>query len=146
MDIPTIIKMNLEVYEYKLNNYPYELNIEPDNYKQIEIKKNNLYFSSPEECDIIETEKNDDVPPASRYHDPYKINTSLVKSCDPLKGKLKIVNSGTIIPLESNIIVFSINGITSNDLLNYSNLNGAKKLLRTDFNINRDNTMEKIYI
>jgi len=145
MDLPAIIKMNIEVYEYKLNNYPYNLNTESDNYKKIEIKTDKLYSSSPEECGIIETEKNDDIPPASRYHNPYEINTSLVRSCDPIKGKIKIVNSETIIPLESEIINFSIDGITSSDLLNYSNLNGAKKLLTTTFNRIRDNTMEKIY-
>jgi len=53
MDLPAINKMNIEVYEYKLNNYPWELNLNFNSvYSNVEIKTEQINSSNNNECGI----------------------------------------------------------------------------------------------
>jgi|688.fasta_scaffold97523_2 hypothetical protein len=145
MDIPVINKMNIEVYEYKLNDYPWELNMNSNLvYSNVEIKTEQLNSSNNNECGIIQTSKSDTVGvgvvytfPIEEYniYDAYKTKSGItdnIRSCDPINGTIKIVNYNENVdftPINTPAkIRFNISGVTSDDLIKYSNLNGSKKL------------------
>jgi hypothetical protein len=154
--------LNIEVYEYKLQNYPFTLNNSYPFYSsELEIKSEQLNSSEESDCSIITTSSSDTVKNEFYTHiSPItnsKITTNIdlltkdimVRSCDPINGKLKIARFDEEVPFSPinmpKDIEFNINGIDSNDLIIFSNQNGAKKLIKNTFNYDNVGSINNFY-
>ena len=180
--------MNIEIYEYKLKDYPATLNLLLGNgwiHGNVEVKTNKI-DSAENDCGIINTDKDTDLFLPTKYDfNPggypednaplapiYTTYPNMVRSCDPISGNLTITRSSTegmagkfpeemfqtsgvierpgrSIPLELSThpdkLIFTLGGITSDDLIKYSNLNGAKKMLHTPFSYDGLVSFLKLY-
>jgi len=108
-------QLNLEIYEYKLQNYPRTTNDDPRT--TIEpIITTMLIDSSDDICGII------------KYKDETETEKS-IRSCDPIHGDLKdITDAYTLLfPTASQNYNFKLFDITSEDLIKFTNIYGAKK-------------------
>ena len=109
-------KLNLEIYEFELEKYPWELafhKLMPGT----DVKTQSLINSEVTECGIINTEV--DLTKFSNFknHD--------IRSCDPIKGKIKVSDSS--VPLGLNTVdSFELFSVKSEDLIKFSNKFGAK--------------------
>jgi hypothetical protein len=154
----SIENLNVEVYEFKLENYPGMFHINPKAaYSDVEIKTIQLDKSDDDECSIISTIKDDSVLPKYDHypydptHNPYsQTNPNMIRSCDPLKGNIIISQTTTEQPLIPTNMTseykFMLDFIDSDDLIKFINLNGAKKRLAIPI-INNDKiyTIERLY-
>ena len=113
-------KLNLEIYEFELENYPWALQL-----PGTDIKTQSLINSEVTECGIINTEID-----LTKYTDPIftNIKTHTIRSCDPIKGTTKVSDSKFDL---GSIAVDSFNllSINSEDLIKFSNKFGARKSL-----------------
>ena len=107
--------LNLEIYEFKINNYPTNLNMVPP----FDIKTHSLADSEYTECEMINT-----IP--INYPAPITKLDDKIRSCDPIKGEMIINNNQTENLLYNTTIPFNIYGIKSEDLIKFSNKYGAK--------------------
>jgi len=118
-------ELNLEIYEYKLKNYPDSPNL----FKNINPIITTRLIDSPDDiCGII---KHNDDPEMS------------IRSCDPIHGDLKdIIDADTtLFPTTNEKYNFKLFDITSEDLIKFTNIYGAKvgtrvKVIPTDHGIN----------
>jgi hypothetical protein len=124
-------QLNLEIYEYKLQNYPGALPTTEINTTEIITTK--LIDSSDDICGIIE------------YIDETKTKTKTetekkksIRSCDPIHGNLKkkditdAKKKDNLFPTVSENYNFKLFDITSEDLIKFTNIYGAKKTERPE--------------
>jgi len=110
-------KLNLEIYEFELENYPWNLafqNIIPGT----DVKTQSLINSEVTECGIINTDVDITKYNNFRNHD--------IRSCDPIKGKIKVGDSSVALGSINNVDSFELFSIKSEDLIKFSNKFGAK--------------------
>lgn len=109
-------KLNLEIYEFELEKYPWNLayqNLMPGT----DVKTKSLINSEVTECGIINTEV--DLTKFSNFknHD--------IRSCDPIKGKITVSDSRVALGLNT-VDSFELFSVKSEDLIKFSNKFGAK--------------------
>ena len=124
-------KLNLEIYEFELENYPWQLAVNPKYIvPNVDIKTSSLH-STGTNCGNISTEID-----LTKYTDPLFTNKKIhkIRSCDPIEGKMTVSNARDKVDLIfdeeliNSFIIFGY-GITSRDLINFSNKFGAKNTI-----------------
>ena len=115
-------QLNLEIYEYKLQNYPRATNDPRTTKIKIDpIITTKLIDSSDDICGII------------KYKDETEKS---IRSCDPIHGNLKDFTDAdkALFPTASENYNFKLFDITSEDLIKFTNIYGAKKTDRPKVN------------
>ena len=105
-------KLNLEIYEFEIEKYPWNLQL-----PRTDIKTESLVNSEVTECGIINTEVD-----LTKYNNFKNHN---IRSCDPIKGKLKVSDSSVALGLNT-VDSFELLSVKSEDLIKFSNKFGAK--------------------
>ena len=105
-------KLNLEIYEFEIEKYPWALKL-----PGLNIKTESLVNSEVTECGIINTEVD-----LAKYNNFKNHN---IRSCDPIKGKLKVSDSSVALGLNT-VDSFELLSVKSEDLIKFSNKFGAK--------------------
>jgi hypothetical protein len=85
-----INNLNLEIYEFEIKNYPWQLAVNSKSILPgIDIKTSEL-FSTGKNCGSINTEID-----LTKYTDPMfkNIKTHTTRSCDPIQGKMTVSNT-----------------------------------------------------
>jgi len=114
--------LNLEIYEFKINNYPTNLQLKPN----FDIKTYSLADSEYTECEMINTTPINYPVSITNFQDNLRLLDDKIRSCDPIKGQMIINDNQTENLLYNTTIPFNIYGILSEDLIKFSNKYGAK--------------------
>jgi hypothetical protein len=138
-------EIKIDIYDFELKNYlQFPFIYDGKNYS--EYKTESLELSSEDECGIIES-----------VEEPMKVDKKdlfNIRSCDYIKGNLKRKISGEQVELNINDnlgelyfeLEFENIKITSHDLIDFINKNGAKKVNLDSINkIDITENMKKIY-
>jgi hypothetical protein len=123
-----INNLNLEIYEFEIKNYPWQLAVNSKSILPgIDIKTSEL-ISTGKNCGSINTE----IDLTKHTHSIFKnVKTHTTRTCDPIEGKMTVSNTTDKVNLvaEDELMdSFRISGykINSRDLINFSNKFGAK--------------------
>ena len=106
--------MNLEIYEYLLSGYKKTTDT------NFVYKTESIDHSSDQECGVINTSK-------------FNVDPKIIRSCDPIKGKLNYVNNNEEIEFYNNLnddTNFKLKTISRDDLITFTSIYGAKQSTR----------------
>jgi hypothetical protein len=129
-------ELNLEIYEFTLKNYTNNPNMQL--FKRIDPIITTSIEESPENtCGTIE------------YIGKNKKETEDIRSCDLIQGKINDLGSpgSSLLPSSNKNYNFKLYDITSDDLIKFTNIYGAKatERIKIDTQTNRIETMAFLY-